>query len=79
MENQNPKEVISTKSPIVNIECEDAWNLLSQKEKMYCYYLQKACWAGKRICAFQRSYESPALFILIKIFFSQDMQQLKDT
>lgn len=79
MESFNPKEVISTDSPIVNIECEDAWNLLTQKEKMFCYYYSKACWAGQKICTFEKSYESPALFVLLKILFTQDMQELKQT
>jgi dipeptidyl-peptidase III len=79
MEDYNPKEFIPTDSPIVNIECEEAWNLLSEKEKMYCYYLHKACWTGKRVCPFERSYESPALFILLKILFTQDMKELKET
>ena len=43
---------------------------LTEKEKMYAYYLNKACWAGIPISLFQISYESPALFIIFQSFFS---------
>ena len=43
---------------------------LTEKEKLYAYYLNKACWAGMPISLFQISYESPALFIIFQSFFS---------
>ena len=43
---------------------------LTEKEKMYSYYLNKACWAGIPISLFQISYESPALFVIFQSFFS---------
>ena len=43
---------------------------LTEKEKLYAYYLNKACWAGMPISLFQISYESPALFIVFQSFFS---------
>ena len=52
---------------------------LTEKEKLYAYYLNKACWAGIPISLFQISYESPALFIIFQTFFSsfEDIDQLK--
>ena len=47
-----------------------SFNQLTEKEKLYCYYLNKACWAGIPISSFQISYESPALFIIFQSFFS---------
>ena len=43
---------------------------LTEKEKMYSYYLNKACWAGIPISLFQISYESLALFVIFQSFFS---------
>lgn len=43
---------------------------LTEKEKLYAYYLNKACWAGIPISLYQISYESPALFIIFQTFFS---------
>ena len=43
---------------------------LTEKEKLYAYYLNKACWAGIPISLFQMSYESPAIFIIFQQFFS---------
>ena len=43
---------------------------LTEKEKLFAYYLNKACWAGIPISLFQISYESPALFIIFQSFFS---------
>ena len=47
-----------------------AFNQLSEKEKLYAYYLNKAVWAGIPISFFQISYESPALFIIFQSFFT---------
>lgn len=42
---------------------------LTQKEKLFTYYLNKAVWAGIPISFYQISYESPALFIIFQNFF----------
>ena len=53
---------------------------LTENEKMYAYYLNKACWAGIPISLFQISYESPALFIIFQSFFSsfENMDKLEE-
>jgi len=79
MENFSPKEIINLESPVNGIKCKEAWEQLDQKEKLYCYYFFKACWEGSMICWFQRSYESPALFVLLNLIFSQDIAKLKET
>jgi dipeptidyl-peptidase-3 len=38
--------------------------------------MSKAAWEGSKICWFQRSYESPGLFVLLKLIFSG--QKLED-
>lgn len=44
---------------------------------MYAYNLSRAAWEGSKICYFQRSYESPALFVLLQLVFSTQMEVLK--
>jgi dipeptidyl-peptidase-3 len=39
--------------------------------------MSRAAWEGSKICYFQRSYESPALFVLLKLVFTTDMAALK--
>jgi len=39
--------------------------------------MSRACWLGSKICWFQRSYEAPALFVLLKAVFSSDISELK--
>jgi len=53
---------------------------LTEEEKLYCYYLNKACWAGIPISLFQISYESPALFIIFQSFFSsfENLENLEE-
>ena len=57
-----------------------SFNQLTEKEKLYCYYLNKACWAGIPISSFQISYESPALFIIFQSFFSsfENLENLEE-
>ena len=73
----SPKEFIPTTTNISPIECSKAWSQLNNRERFYAYYLSRAAWEGAKICWFQRSYESPALLILFKLLFSQNLNNLK--
>ncbi|CAI2387725.1 unnamed protein product [Moneuplotes crassus] len=77
MESFSPKEYIHPKAPVHAIKSSEAWSQLTDKEKLYAYYFYKACWEGSMICWFQRSYEAPALFVLLKLVFTQDFDELK--
>ncbi len=70
---------ISPESTVQHISCEKAFSKLDSKEKLYSYYFSRACWSGCKICYFQRSFESPALFFLFyKIFFMETVQEIKE-
>jgi hypothetical protein len=56
--------------PILTLHFKEAFDQLTQEEKLYTYYLQKACWEGAPIVLFQVSYESPPIFIIFQSFFS---------
>ena len=66
-----PRDFIPVTTAIHSIECASAFKQLTPKEKRYAYHLAKASWEGSKICWFQRSYESPALFVLLKLLFSK--------
>ncbi len=55
--------------PVVQLKCESAFNLLSDKEKMYAYYLSKASWEGAKMCLFQCSQVSAYLFMIFQELF----------
>lgn len=57
--------------PVVELKCSEAFNLLTDFEKNYAYYLSKASWEGSKICLFQCSNESPLLFILFQRLFNK--------
>ena len=78
MDSFDPKDFYCTKTPVQMIKWGDAWSQLNDKEKLYAYYFSRACWEGWYICWFQRSYESPALFVLLKIVFTQDINELRE-
>ncbi len=65
-----PKDFIPVTTAIHLIECPSAFAQLTTKEKLYSYYLARASWEGSKICWFQRSYESPALLVLLKLLYS---------
>jgi hypothetical protein len=56
--------------PIISLKFNEAFEQLSNDEKLYAYHLQKACYEGAPIVLFQISYESPPLFIILQSFFS---------
>jgi len=56
--------VLETDTSVKSISAKEAFELISDKEKMYSYHLTRASRLGSVICYFQRSFESPALFYL---------------
>lgn len=80
MEAAEEPTYIEQMTRIMAIDCSKAFNGLDEKEKNYSYYFSRASWEGAKICYFQRSYESPALFYLInKIFSLQSFEEVKST
>jgi dipeptidyl-peptidase-3 len=65
----DPKEFIPTSCPIHQVACSDAWSQLSEEEKAYAFHMSAASWEGSKVCWFQCSYESPALFVLMHLAF----------
>jgi hypothetical protein len=65
--------------PIMSLNFKEAFDQLTQEEKLYTYYFQRACWEGSLIVSFQISYESPPLFIIFQSFFAsfQPFDELK--
>lgn len=72
---------VSKVQPFARLECKQAFDALSSKEKLYVHYLSKACWAGSPIVFEQVSPESPILRELFNILFtneSKSVSQLKE-
>ncbi|GIY60093.1 dipeptidyl peptidase 3 [Caerostris darwini] len=66
-------------TPIVLLNCEDAFKELTEKEKLYAHYLSKACWYGGLIVLLQTSLESPLIYTLLhKLFRLQSVNELKE-
>ena len=71
--------IIPSDTPISKLDCLEAFNGLSDKEKLYAYHLSKASWEGAVICLLQTSPESPGIFMLFqRVFGGQDMSSLRE-
>lgn len=71
--------VISTDSPINKLECREAFQGLTDREKYYSHYLSRAGWDGGLICLLQTSPESAPIFLLLKEVFSrQSVKSLRE-
>lgn len=71
------KPIIEVESPILKISCSEEFPQLTKTEQLYSYYFYKAAWEGAKICYFQRSFESPALFCLFSLIFREPIELFK--
>ncbi|XP_060107462.1 dipeptidyl peptidase 3 [Heteronotia binoei] len=62
---------------IANLDCAEAFKLLSPEERLYAHYLSRACWYGGLVVLLQTSPEAPAIYTLIsQLFRVQDPARL---
>eukprot|EP01101_Sappina_pedata_P006732 TRINITY_DN3430_c0_g1_i1.p1 TRINITY_DN3430_c0_g1~~TRINITY_DN3430_c0_g1_i1.p1 ORF type:complete len:720 (-),score=332.05 TRINITY_DN3430_c0_g1_i1:73-2169(-) len=59
-------------TPVVFLDATSAFESLTDREKLYSHYISQAAWEGSKICLFQTSPESPALFSLFQRIFSTE-------
>ena len=71
--------VISPDSPINRLECREAFQGLTNRERCYSHFLSRAGWDGGLICLLQTSPESAPIFLLLKEVFSrQSVDSLRE-
>ncbi|KAF8771744.1 Dipeptidyl peptidase 3 like protein [Argiope bruennichi] len=69
---------IPNNTPFILLECEEAFNQLSEQEKLYSHYLSRASWLGSLIISLQTSIESPLIFSMLhRLFQFQSVEELK--
>ena len=62
---------ISLQTPVQKLDYTKAWELLTEKERNYAYFLERASWAGAKMVFHQISYESPALFLIFQAYYQE--------
>ena len=75
---EGEKPIISMSSSIHCVECKEAWELLTEREQNYAYFFLRGAWEGSKISYFQRSFESPPLFVLFRTVFNTHLPAYKN-
>ena len=72
--------VVPVDTPVSRLEAGDAFEGLTDKEKLYCHYLSRASWEGAAICLLQTSPESVPIYLLLGELFSRqpDVASLRE-
>lgn len=67
---------IHTSTSVQLLDCSNAWELLTIQEKYYAYYISRASVEGSKVCFFQRSVESPGLFLIFQeVFRTENLEE----
>ena len=68
---------IPLSTPVVVLDASEAFNLLTDREKLYAYWMGQASWKGSLTCLSQCSPESVAIFtLLLAVFSAQPVEEL---
>lgn len=69
--------IIPSNTDVALLDCQEAFNGLSEKEKFYAHHLAQAGFKGGLIVLFQTSPESPGIFVLLqKLFGAQSPDEV---
>ncbi|CRL05528.1 CLUMA_CG018166, isoform A [Clunio marinus] len=80
--NNNPLNefVLELKTPFEELDCREAFDGLTEKERKYLHYYSKASWYGSMISFIQTSPESPLIFPLLhQIFNEENVESLRNS
>jgi dipeptidyl-peptidase-3 len=70
---------ISTNTTINFLDCQTAFDGLTEQEKLYAHYMLRASWEGSLICLLQTSPEAPRIFQLFqKVFSMEEVTEVKE-
>uniref|UniRef100_A0A1I7T9H0 Dipeptidyl peptidase 3 n=1 Tax=Caenorhabditis tropicalis TaxID=1561998 RepID=A0A1I7T9H0_9PELO len=71
--------IIPNDSPVCQLDAEDAFKTLTEKERKYAHYVAKASFDGALAVFLQVSPESaPIFYVLYRLFKSETVEQLKE-
>ena len=72
------QHIIAIDSAVSVLENRVAFDGLTEKEKLYAYFMAEAAWEGAKICLLQTSLEAADIFaLLMKMFSGQGVDDLK--
>lgn len=79
MSDTNREHVLQNDNDICLLNCTNAFNNLSDREKAFAHHISRASWIGGLIVLTQTSPESPGIFLLLqKLFRNQSIDCLKE-
>lgn len=73
----DPQFILQNETPVIELNAADAFEKLTDREKLYAHYLSKGSWYGSLICLVQVRIFDKIIFLIVILIHLFDFRVLQ--